>query len=373
MVMTEEQVKAQWTWWRAALGGTIGVVQESAPQSGYYRHFTDVGVAIWRANDGMIKMHVDGQPIEDPVAIGRNWIQSAKNPVTRADYMMRVEKGEWPSNLPALKSKQVRTEDTEQEPERGPGDNSNDLDAYQQMRADTLGDIAEAQAYYARNKITDKASADKASDWGDRLIRASKAAEKARLAENEPLRRQIEQNDLKWKSIVGPAETQGKLLRKLADDWGKAEVERLRKIAEEEAKRKWEAEKAERLRVFEEQQAKARAEREAQAVQEEAAGVPPTPDELEPTLDLPPPPKPIIPEPKLMLGSGQSGNRRSVKTTAPETATIVDLEAATAFYAQQQHPDLIALIQKLADRAIKARASVPGIRFSWETKTEAAE
>ena len=373
MVMTDDQKKAQWNYWRSALAGTFGPIREAEPQSGYYRHFTDSGVAIWRLADGTLTMHVNGAPIEDPVAIGRTWIESAKRPVQHKEYLTRASTGAWPSTLPPLKSKQIRTEDTEQEPERGPGDNSNDLDAYQQMRADVLGDIAEAQAYYARNKISDKPSADKASDWADRLIKASKAADKARLAENEPLRRQIEENDLKWKAVIGPASTQGNLLRKMADDWGKAEVERLRKIAEDEAKRKWEEEKAERLRVFEEQQAKARAEREAQALQEEAAGVPPTPDEPEPTLDLPPPPKPVIPEPKVMLGSGQSGNRRSVKTAAPETATIIDLEAAAAFYAQQRHPDLIALVQKLADRAIKARASVPGIKFSWENKSEAAE
>lgn len=373
MVMTDEQKKAQWTWWRSALAGQIGAVQESAPQSGYYRHYTEAAVAIWRTEDGTIKMQIDGAPIEDTVAIGRTWIESAKRPVKRDDYLARVQTGDWPSTLPPIKSALIRTEDVEQAPERGAGDNSNDLDAYQQMRADTLGDVAEAQAYYARNKIEDKAAADKASDWADRLNRAAKAADRARLAENEPLRRQIEENDIKWKAVIGPAETQGKSLRKMADDWGKAEVERLRKAAEAEAKRKWEEEQAERKRVFEEQQAKARAERAAREQHEEAAGLPPTPDEPEPTLDLPPPPKPVVPEPKIMLGSGQSGNRRSVKTAAPETATIINLEAAAAFYAQQRHPDLIALIQKLADRAIKARATVPGIKFSWQSNTEAAE
>lgn len=359
----------QWDWWRAALKGTIGPVQEANPQSGYYRHYIGAPVAIWR-EDGVFTMLLEGEPVNDPIEQGKVWLQVAKGAVAFAAYARRMKDGKWPSDLPELPSEAAKTENTDAA--RGPGDNSGDIDEYQRMRADVLGDVAEADAWLSKTKITDKPGADKAMDWGDRLVKLSKAAEKARLAENEPLRKQIEENDKKWKAISGPAMAKGEQLRAAADAWGKAEVARIQKEREEERRKQWEAEQA-RLREERERAAEAaRKEREARA-EHDADGVVPEPDP-EPALPLAPPPPPPAPAPKLMLGTGTTGNRRSVKTAAPETATITDLVSAAGFFAKQQHPELLALIQKLADRAIKARAEIPGIRFSWQqAKTEAAE
>lgn len=360
-------------WWRAALKGTIGPVQEAKPQPGYYRHYTGVPVAIYHGPDGALWFLLHDEAIDDPIRRGKIWLESAKGAVTKAAYDHRMKEGDWPESLPPLPSVTVKTEETEAA--RGPGDNSGDLDTYQRMRAEILGDVAEAEAFFAKNKITDKPLADKATDWGARLVKFAREAEKARLAENEPLRRQIEENDKKWKAISGPALTVGERLRKNAEDWGKAEVARIQKEREEEQRKQWEAEQA-RLRQEREAAADAaRKAREAQAAHDPDGVVPePEPEPApEPELLLPPPP-PVAPPPKLMLGTGTSGNRRSVKTAAPETATITDLVAAASFFAKQNHPELLVLIQKLADRAIKARAEIPGIQFSWQqAKTEAAE
>lgn len=370
-------VDQQWDWWRAAIKGSIGPMQEANPQSGFYRHYIGTAVAIWR--DGAeVAMLLNGEAVEDPIQRGKVWLQVARHPVTKKDYDARMANGDWPSALPQLQSDAQKTEATEAAATAaGPGDNSKDLDTYNRMRAEILGDVAEATAFFAKTKITDKPLADKATDWGARLVKFSRDAEKARLAENEPLRRQIEDNDKKWKAISGPALSKGEELRVAAESWGKAEVARLQKEAAAEAQRKWESEQAELRRqreIAREAEQKRRADELAQA---DADGVLPEPEQTqapEPELPLAPPPPPVAPPPKLMLGSGLSGNRRSVKTAAPETATIVDLKAAAVFYASQNHPDLIALIQKLADRAIKARAEVPGIRFSWQApKAEAAE
>lgn len=367
----------QFDWWRAAKNGSFGPMQEANPQSGYYRHYIGTAVAIWRDGGNLI-MWMNGEPVDDPIQRGKVWLQVARHPVDKKDYDARIATGEWPSALPEIPSAAQKTEVTEQAPAvAGPGDNSKDLDTYQRMRAEILGDVAEAEAFFAKNAIADKALADKATDWGDRLVKSAKQADDARLAENAPLRRQIEENDKKWQGIIGPARVRGAALRTNAEAWGKAEIARLQKEAAAEAQRKWEAEQAELRRqrdLAREAEQKRRAEELAKA---DADGVLPEPDPIpapEPELPLAPPPPPVAPPPKLMLGSGTSGNRRSVKTAAPETASIVDLKAAAGFYASQNHPDLIALIQKLADRAIKARAEIPGIRFSWQTpKSEAAE
>lgn len=366
----------QFDWWRNARKGIFGPMQEANPQSGYYRHYAGPAIGIWRNDgDGKLNMQIDGVDIPEGVQRGKTWLQVAKSPVAFADYKHRVDTGEWRSDLPPVAAPTIKTEETETAA-RGPGDNSGDLDTYQRMRAEILGDVAEATAFFAKTKITDKLLADKATDWGARLVKFAREAEKARLAENEPLRRQIEENDNKWKAIRDPALSKGEELRAAADAWGKAEVERIRKEQEEERRKKWEAEQAEIRRQRAEAAAAEAKRRDEEAARAAAAGVTIAPEpEPEPLPELPlaPPPPPVAPAPKLMLGTGANGNRRSVKTSAPETATIVDLEAAAAFFARQKHPEIVTLVQKLADRAIKARAEIPGIQFSWQTKTEAAE
>ena len=84
-------------------------------------------------------------------------------------------------------------------------------------------------------------------------------------------------------------------------------------------------------------------------------------------------PEPVVAAPKVVLGTGRYGNRRSVGAPkAAETATIVDLEKLAAHFAKQQHPELIEVLQKIANRAIKSRVEMPGVVFSWQTVKENA-
>jgi hypothetical protein len=87
-------------------------------------------------------------------------------------------------------------------------------------------------------------------------------------------------------------------------------------------------------------------------------------------LDLPMPPAPIVVTPKILVGT--TGNRRGAGSAAA-TATIVDLAAAAEHLAIIEHSELIALVQKCADRAAKAKASMPGIRMSWEPGAQKRE
>lgn len=369
----------QWTWWRAACAGDIGAMRESYPESGFYRHYTDAAVAIWRDASGVMSMLLNGEEVEDAIKAGKIWLQVAKHPVAKKDYDARISNGAWPSALPPLPTPAKTTEETapavEQEvAARRAGDNSKDLDTYQRMRAEVLGDVAEAEAWQSRTQITEKSIADKAMDWGNRLIRSAREADKARLEENAPLRRQIEENDAKWNAITNAAKARGSALCAASEAWGKAEVDRIRREQAEAARKKWEEEQAEAKRKRDAAAAEERQRRATMKADDDGVihdDPVPEPDELP---LAPPPPPPVAPEPKLMLGTGQNGNRRSVKTAMPETATIVDIEAAAAFYAKQKHPEIVELVQKLANRAIKARAEIPGIRFSWQSaKTEAAE
>lgn len=340
----------EWKFWNEARQGKLGPVVESNPQTGYWKHFSGHPVAIWR-EEGTLYVMLGEDHISDPVEQGRIWLASAKAyPPSFEQYEIRMATGMWPG----LPEKLAAAAD---EAERGAGDNSGDLTEFQRMRAEIMNDISEARAYYAKHKIATKDDADKAQDWGDRLTRSARTADQKRLAETKPLRDQIEEINTRWNAIIREANRQGIEVVDLAQQWGKAEAARLRKIAEDEAKAKWEAEQAEKQRA---------AEDERKAALALGVTLEPTPEAAPPS----PPPTPVVAAPKVMIGTGTHGNRRSVKTDGPATATIVDLKAAALHFASVNSPEMIDLVQKLANRAIKARAPIPGIRFSWEEKAK---
>lgn len=64
---------------------------------------------------------------------------------------------------------------------------------------------------------------------------------------------------------------------------------------------------------------------------------------------------------RTMLGT--VGRRRSA-TPVAQMATIADLRTAVIFLAEQEHPEIVAVVQKIADRAARARTSMPGIHIS---------
>lgn len=352
----------EWAYWWAARKGMFGNITEANPQTGYYRHYSGAPVAIWRLN-GAIVMLVDDAAVEDPVRQGRTWLECAKHPVSKEDYDARIKSEEWPSNLPDIPPPaSVKTvEPAETETETGPGHNSGDLDSYALMCDQIMGDVAAARAFYIKNKITEKAEADRAIDWALRLRNSAADADKKRLAETKPLRDQIDAINARWNSVIDAAKTQSTALDTAAREWGKAETERLRRIAQEEAEKAW-REQQEAARIERERLA---AERAARAAQEPTAA-----PEPEPELPMAPPPPPVVEAPRLMLGTGTQGKRRAAVDKPAETATITDLKAAAIALAEINHPDLVALVQKIADRSIKARRPMPGIAFSWQTAAE---
>ena len=357
--------KVQWNWWRAALAGTFGSVREAEPQSGYYRAYTGDPVAIWRDSDEATAVHmlVAGEIIDDKIKQGRHWLSVAKSPVARASYLAREKDGAWPSDPPPVKTVEPAKMDLKPEtavpPAKGstPGDNvGGDASEYNRMRAEIQNDVGESRAYLLRSPIKSKDDADKAEDWGKRIAKAAKEADAARKRERAPLKVILEEIDAKWNSVIDPANEQALALRGSASSWAAAESKRLQDAAIAEARKAHE----EQMRIQREEAAARRSEAAMAAPMEDQ-----TVFDIE-ALPFAPPPVPVTVAPKIPLGTGRDGNRRSVTAKAPETATIENLRLAATHFADQHHPELIALIQKLADRAIKARAEIPGVRFSWE-------
>ena len=250
----------------------------------------------------------------------------------------------------------------------GPTHNSGDAEGFAAMRQQILGEVFEAQNYFKRHPIKIKADADKCENWRLQIAGLAKAADAKKRAEKIPLETALNEIEKKWAAIINAANTQAKDMSVAADTWVRGEQERIRQerlvearaaheAAEKVRREKFAAEQAERDRI--------EAERERMAEDDPAAfwtgSAPEMPlaPEPEPELKF----EPVIATEKIMLGT--SGRRRSAKAPVEEgKAVIADLGAAAAFYARQQHPDLVVLIQKLADKAAKVGfVEIPGISF----------
>lgn len=374
--------------WKINIGGGFrdGVKQPKkyVPMQIWLQDAAGVVVHQWR--DGLvIGGTIDGEPATAD-RIEQRWLGAVA--LSKADREFYLEHGRWPEdppepvNVPVRDLIELETVETTTVFPLGntaplakgsvPGDNAGNLSTFQAMREQIKGEIAEAQIYFTKNPIKTKADADKCENWRKRIHDLMKKADAQRDAEKRPHDEAAAAVQKLWKPLIDEAKSAAGSLQATADIWVRAEQARLRKIAEDEARERLEEDRK-RQAAEREKAAKERAEQEAQIAQI-AADNPALADELPELPELPPEPEPVpdvivVDTPKIMLGT--TGNRRSAKA-APATATIVDLKAAAAFYAEQKHPDLIALVQKLADKACKARSSIPGVAMSWQ-QAEAAE
>ena len=345
--------------WVAAQQGNMLPVVEAEPGSGFWRIKSAGGiwlpVAIWREDDLVWVQVGKEEPNASVEFVQETWLRCAKHWVSEKNYRHVIATGSWLGDPPAPITDAAPPPPTPTEqaianaqpPERGPGDNSGNLDAFQAMRAELLNDAAEAIAHFTRHPITTKDEADKCENWRKRIAASANAADEKRKAEKKPHQDAADAVDARYFPVIREAKAKAEKLRGLGDTWVRNEQERLRKAAEEEARiereRRWAEDRATALEA---------------APSLEIAEKPPA--------DLPPP---VVETPKVLIGT--SGTRRGA-TAAPATATITDLKAAALYYATQQNPELIELIQKLANRAAKAKATIPGCTMSWERSSSAA-
>lgn len=353
----------QYAWWYEALDGRIGAVQETNPQSGFYR-INQRPVAIWRDAGGFLHMTVGTTPVHGEDT-GAMWLQCAKHPVPEPAYRGRVSTGRWPwdptENVDPAPAKSDEAAPPPLPPAPGPreavpGDNSGDLTSFRAMAEQLVGDVEESKAHFLRNAIKTKTDADLCENWRGRLAKAVKALDLRRRAELTPLEDRAAEINARYKPTLQAARAQIDALDNLGQTWVRAERERLRKEREAEARAKCEAERA-------------AAEAEAERLEAERAKL--ERDDPIAAAHTPRPEAPVMPEapdivveaPKVLIGTGE---RRRGARAEVSTATITDLAAAAAYYAGVKHPELVALIQKLANQAARAKATVPGCVMSWE-------
>lgn len=317
----------EFQFWRDALAGKEVPIYADEPRSGYYklRYGRDAAylpVAIWTVNGRQVCRV--GAEQRDPLQV---WTHCAGNPVSKEDAKAAFDTGTWPDM-----------------PVETPASNmpSDPLEALKMEIADKE---AQAEALLASGTAEKNANdANKARNIQAQLLSLEKRADEMFEVEKAPIRAKGNAVDEKYR-FRSAVKSVADRLRKAYERFAKAEEDRQRA----EAQKKFEAERAAAERAR-------RAAEEAQAKllrEDPIAALTSTP---EPLPELPLAPDPV----KVQIGGG-FGRKAGLRTEW--VAQVENYATATAHFAD--HPDVKALIEKLATKAVKAAKgaiTIPGVK-----------
>lgn len=298
----------EWNGWRTLLAGNAIDTDPNEPFTGYYRMRRGKGgrlvpVAYWRV-DGALMCMVDGRQIDELRAV-EIWPYCVKQPIPHDWYLAVTERGEpWP-DMDAAVHEQIAP---------GRGHNQGPSDEAEILREQIEAAKASVGDYQT---ISDDATAARAQSLRSRLLELARTADKTREAAKKPHLDASKAVDAKWQPLV-------KMAKEAADMVARAmsafETEKLRREREEQRKAEEAARKA------------------------AASGKP----------------VPIAPVPSAVPATpikGAYGRAAAVKLV--KVAAVVDQDKAYAFF--RTSPEMIALIQKLSQRAVDAGQDVPGV------------
>jgi hypothetical protein len=322
-------------WHRALAGEKIGgpdlPIHEDAPQPGFYRRrFAGerrgmgegvapltpfIPIAIFE-QDGALVALIE-ERYEDPV---KHWLSCCRHPVSEEAYRAALETGQWPDVDAAIKPAAPPAPQTTIAPP--PQGHNAPEDPADELR-DQIESAKAGLSQYA--KIESDETAKKAQSLRSRLLELVREVAKAHKVEKEPHLESGRAVDRRYKPLEKDAQDAAKQIA--------------------EAIGAWEDEKAQRA-------AKARREAEEAARKAEEAGKPAPPPS--------PPPEPLPTQVK-----GGYGRAASIKVVNVVTA-VTDWDALWGFL--RTHPELIALMEKLAQRAVDKGHEVPGIAVEEKRK-----
>lgn len=320
-------------WWHRALagdkiGGETLPVHEGQCESGFWRKRVSRGgvfvpVATWE-QDGKMVAVVGGKEAD----AAELWSFICRYPVTEEMYRQRMETGKWSDE-----DDSVTASLTAPHASQDLGANNPPTDPLEVLQGSIDSALAGVDDYA---KITSEAAAGKAQSLRSRLLELSGEADKEREKLVRPHLDAQNAFNKAWQPLVKGAKAGADALRAAISAF------------ETEEKRKRDAAESERQRLAQ----KAAKEAEAARKAAEVAGQP---------APEPPPPAPT-PEPAPVQSTqvrGAYGKAASKKVV--KKARVVDYAAATA--AMVSHPELKALVDKLAQRAVDAGVTVAGVEF----------
>lgn len=324
------QVVDRWSWWQAALAGNIGPIHDGDPQQGYYRVRRKgepwEPVAIWQDETTGAWLAYRGGREADAGAI---WTWVCRNPISHDAYEKAMAGGGF-----------------DDEPARAPGigHNAAEADPFDVLRIEYEGE-AEQALEFLKSEVKTQADADRAGIWSKRLSDISKRADGVRVAEKEPHLAASRAVDDRWRNLVAdPKELAGKLKRHV-------ETFLIAQKRAEEARARAEAEEAARLRREAEELAKPK-----QDGFDMRGG--PDEDELAARAELLRRAQEAEKASEVRNATaGRTGARVALRTE--KRARIVDFDACLA--ALKDRPEVVELVQSLANRAVKSGFALAGV------------
>ncbi|QFI65752.1 hypothetical protein [Sinorhizobium alkalisoli] len=309
-----------WTWWQNALAGNFGPMHEGQPEQGYYRtRFKGAQwepVAIWRGDDGEW-LAMRGERMVDAAEA---WNFCRTHPVSYEAYQKAIEGAGWDDEPPAPAM----------------GHNLPD-DPFEALKLEYEAEAEQALAFM-KTPITTQDQADKAAIWSKRLAAIAKKATDLHKVEKQPHLDAGRDVDNKWRDLKdAPADLSKKLKRHMDAyliEQQRIERERQRKAQEEADRKRREAEALAAQADVSDTAAQAEAER----LQKEA-------DKQEQAAQA------------KNAQAGRTGARVSLRTFV--SARIVDYDKALK--ALSNHPEMKALVETLANRAVRAGVEIDGV------------
>lgn len=354
-----------YAWWRQALKiagdcreltrDQLALLSPSAdtPESGFFRNrpFKDaplVPVAIWRDASGKTICLQGGKEAE----ADRVWNYACRNPITEALYHSVLAGGAWPDEPPAISEASVSKDHNLPKS----GDPLTDL--AHEFEAEK--ELAES---FLKKAITTQEQADRAAIWSKRVAAIAKKATDLHKVEKQPSLDEGRKIDDKWRDLKElPAELSKRLKRHMdafLQEQDRLEQERQRKAREEADRIRREAEDAARKvaeaeRAAEEKasagvassfEAETQREADRQSAQREADRLAQQSADAEREAQA------------RNANAGRTGARVSLRTFV--SARVVDYDKA--LLALKDHPEMKALVDQLANRAVKAGMEIAGV------------
>lgn len=332
------QARTAYAYWNEALilgGGReltreqmklLGVTHE--PQSGFYRKRNkggkDHAVAIWNDEMGVVAL-VDGEPA-DPVDI---WTHVCRWPISHEQYEAVADRGEpWPDDAPVA--------------EASIGHNLPD-DPHEAAKLEFEGEKEIAEDFL-KKPIASQQQADQAAVWSKKLNDLHGKVDKLFRAKKDPIVQAGKEVDeeFRWRGDIKELATK---LKRHQDaflrEQERLEQERQRKAAQEAERIRREAEEAARKAAESDQQSEKEREAARQEAERKAAEAAAAEREAQ----------------ARKVSAGRTGAKVSLRTYV--SARIVDYDKAVE--ALKTHPDMKALVEQLANRAVKAGVAVDGV------------
>jgi hypothetical protein len=332
----------RWSWWRAALNGDFGQASESHPEQGYYRTRRKNGqweaVAIFypEGSDRLVAYR-GGREVED---INSLWVWCLRYPITFEAYEKAMAGGGF-----------------DDEPPAPIGDNSSDADPFEALRLEFIGEKEQADEIL-KTGIKTQADADRASIWKDRFLKIRSRAQAMFKTEKQPVLDEGKRIDEKFRALAHEKDSEpSAMIEKLRlgmeaflREQKRVETERQRKAQEEADRARRAAEEAARAvrqAVLESGQAAIAANAEAQRLAAQAAAAAREAEARK-------------------VSAGRTGARTTIRTE--KLGVVTDYGKAAAALVAMKHRDLLAEIDRLAQRAAKAGLGFDGMEIREEER-----